>query len=137
MKKRRRTRFGSMYWRQLFVTAGMVLLTLALLGILFFSLSYRYANNQNNGEVEERTKNYILQFAREYLKEDTWFRTLPELRKEPEYQRLAAVSEAAAGIRILICGPDGRVLPEDAPETEQETEQETEPAPRRLPPRRN
>ena len=41
--KRFRERTQSLYWRQLFVTAGMVLLTLCLLGASFFSLSYNYA----------------------------------------------------------------------------------------------
>ena len=43
-------RFQGLYWRQLFVTAGMVLLTLCLLGVSFFSLSYNYARSR---EVEE------------------------------------------------------------------------------------
>ena len=118
-RKQGRSRFHGMYWRQLFVTTGMVLLTLALLGILFFSLSYRYADSQNSGEVEARTENYILTFAQQYLKSDTWFRSLPELRQEEEYIRLAAVTRESTGIRILICDTDGRVIPE---ETEDENE---------------
>ena len=46
-------RFQGLYWRQLFVTAGMVLLTLCLLGVSFFSLSYNYARSR---EVEEDRK---------------------------------------------------------------------------------
>ena len=38
-----RERTQGLYWRQLRVTAGMVLLTLCLLGVSFFSLSYNYA----------------------------------------------------------------------------------------------
>ena len=33
-------RFRGLYWRQMVVTVGMVLLTLTLLGAAFFSLSY-------------------------------------------------------------------------------------------------
>ena len=40
MKKKRDFRIRGLYWRQMFVTAGMVMLTLMLLGASFFSLSY-------------------------------------------------------------------------------------------------
>ena len=46
LKRRLTQRFQGLYWRQLFVTAGMVLLTLFLLGASFFSLSYNYAKEQ-------------------------------------------------------------------------------------------
>ena len=41
--KRMHNKFRGLYWRQMFVTVGMVLLTLFLLGVSFFSLSYNYA----------------------------------------------------------------------------------------------
>ena len=40
-EKFRRTT-DSLYWRQFVVTAGMVLLTMALLGVSFYALSYNY-----------------------------------------------------------------------------------------------
>ena len=40
MKKKRDFRIRGLYWRKMFVTAGMVMLTLMLLGASFFSLSY-------------------------------------------------------------------------------------------------
>ena len=46
--KKFRKRFQGLYWRQLFVTAGMVMLTLALLGVSFFYLSYNYARSQRS-----------------------------------------------------------------------------------------
>ena len=33
---------GSLYWRQFMLTAGMVVLTMALLGVSFYALSYNY-----------------------------------------------------------------------------------------------
>ncbi len=36
-------RFRSLYWQQFVLTAGMVLLTLILLGASFYALSYNYA----------------------------------------------------------------------------------------------
>ena len=49
-------RFQGLYWRQLFVTAGMVLLTLALLGASFFSLSYNYFRQQRGEELQGRAE---------------------------------------------------------------------------------
>ena len=40
MKKRFQAHFQGLYWRQLIITVGMVLLTLSLLGASFFALSY-------------------------------------------------------------------------------------------------
>ena len=40
MKDWFRERFHGLYWRQMAVTVGMVFLTLVLLGVSFFSLSY-------------------------------------------------------------------------------------------------
>ncbi|MFR3921553.1 MAG: hypothetical protein ACLTYN_05795 [Dysosmobacter welbionis] len=45
-----------LYWRQMFVTVGMVLLTLFLLGVSFFSLSYNYARGQENGSWPPRPR---------------------------------------------------------------------------------
>ena len=49
--KRMHNKFRGLYWRQMFVTVGMVLLTLFLLGVSFFSLSYNYARGQENWEL--------------------------------------------------------------------------------------
>ena len=50
--KQLRKRFRGLYWRQMFVVVGMVLLTLSLLGASFFALSYNYARNQKTAEIE-------------------------------------------------------------------------------------
>lgn len=49
-------RFRGLYWRQMVVTVGMVLLTLTLLGAAFFSLSYNYARGQKTDELESRAR---------------------------------------------------------------------------------
>ena len=51
-----RKRFQGLYWRQLFVVVGMVLLTLGLLGASFFALSYNYARNQKSEEIENTVR---------------------------------------------------------------------------------
>ena len=38
--------FQGIYWRQLFMTAGIVFVTLFLLGASFFLLSYNYARQE-------------------------------------------------------------------------------------------
>ena len=49
--KKLRSQFQGLYWRQLSLTVGMVMLTLFLLGTSFFSLSYNYAKNQKSEEL--------------------------------------------------------------------------------------
>ena len=45
--KKLASRFQGIYWQQMLVTIGMVFLTLLLLGVSFFSLSYHYTRSQN------------------------------------------------------------------------------------------
>ena len=56
MKKRFRAQFQGLYWRQLIITVGMVLLTLSLLGASFFALSYNYAREQKVEEIQGRAR---------------------------------------------------------------------------------
>ena len=56
MMRRIKSRFHGLYWRQMFVTVGMVLLTLFLLGASFFSLSYNYAREQNFEEIQSKAR---------------------------------------------------------------------------------
>ena len=48
--------FRGLYWRQMAVTVGMVALTLVLLGVSFFSLSYSYARGQKTDELLVRAQ---------------------------------------------------------------------------------
>ena len=59
-------RFRGLYWRQLFVTSGMVLLTLMLLGASFFSLSYNYVLGQRSEELRAKAK-VVAQLSSTYL----------------------------------------------------------------------
>ena len=47
-------RFHNIYWRQFTLTAGMVLLTLLLLGTSFFALTYTYIMNEKKDELLEK-----------------------------------------------------------------------------------
>ena len=59
-------KFQGLYWRQLFVTAGMVMLTLFLLGASFFSLSYNYARGQKSEELAAKAQ-VVAQLCASYL----------------------------------------------------------------------
>ncbi len=48
--KRLKKRFQNLYWQQFLLTAGMVMLTLLLLGVSFYTLSYRYTMQEKRGE---------------------------------------------------------------------------------------
>ena len=49
-------RFNSLYWHQFALTAGMVLLTLLLLGVSFFTLSYGTTTADKRGEMRTRAE---------------------------------------------------------------------------------
>ena len=49
-----KSRFHSIYWRQFSLTAGMVLLTLLLLGTSFFTLTYTYIMSEKKEELQEK-----------------------------------------------------------------------------------
>ena len=46
------SRFRGIYWRQFAVTAGMVALTLVLLGASFFALTFSYIMTEKRSELE-------------------------------------------------------------------------------------
>ncbi len=52
----KKKRFGGIYWRQFSLTAGMVLLTLLLLGTSFFTLTYTYIMNERKDELLEKAQ---------------------------------------------------------------------------------
>ena len=63
----RKKRFSGLYWQQFALTAGMVMLTLLLLGVSFFALSYNYNFTERRDELQERAS-LIAQVSVDYLK---------------------------------------------------------------------
>jgi len=49
-------RFKGIYWRQFGVSAGLVALTLVLLGTSFFALTYTYIRSEKRSELEEKAQ---------------------------------------------------------------------------------
>ncbi len=100
--------FRGLYWRQMFVTVGMVLLTLFLLGVSFFSLSYNYARSQENGELAAQAQ-VVGQLSVSYL-ENGRYLDMEELQHEEDFQRLASFAATVSEVDFLICDVEGHVL---------------------------
>jgi hypothetical protein len=47
-------KYKSLYWQQFLLSAGLVMLTLVLLGVSFFALSYNYTLSQRREEMRTR-----------------------------------------------------------------------------------
>ncbi len=100
-------RFRGMYWRQLFVTAGMVLLTLILLGMTFFFASYQYVRYEKSAEIERRARDIGLRTA-EYL-DDTGLSSVRQLGGNREFEKRLRFA-ASSDVQFLICDRKGRVV---------------------------
>ena len=106
--KKLRSRFQGLYWRQLFVTVGMVMVTLSLLGASFFALSYNYARNQRSEEIKGMA-NVISQLSLSYL-ENGRYLTIEELQEDPDFQRLASFAATVSDVNFVICDEEGHAL---------------------------
>ena len=108
MIKRLSNHFKGLYWRQLFVTAGMVILTLFLLGASFFSLSYNYARGQRNEELAGQAR-VVAQLSVSYL-ENGRYLDIEELQHEEDFQQLATFAATVSDVDFMICDTEGHVL---------------------------
>ena len=106
--KRLHNKFRGLYWRQMFVTVGMVLLTLFLLGASFFSLSYNYARGQQNEELAAQAR-VVGQLSVSYL-ENGRYLDFEELQNEKDFQQLATFAATVSDVDFLICDVEGHVL---------------------------
>ena len=61
-----RRRFDSLYWQQFLLTAGMVLLTLLLLGVSFYGLSYNDTVTERRSEMRQHAE-LIANMSGDYL----------------------------------------------------------------------
>ena len=106
--KQKNHRFRSLYWRQLFITAGMVMLTLTLLGAAFFSLSYNYARGQKTEEIQSRVR-VMSQLSVSYL-ENGRYLSMDDLRNDPDFQQLVSFAAVVSDVDFMICDTEGHVL---------------------------
>lgn len=108
LAKRIHNKFRGLYWRQMFVTVGMVLLTLFLLGAAFFSLSYNYARGQRDEELAGQAR-VVGQLSVSYLESGRYL-DIEELRNEEDFQHLATFAATVSDVDFLICDVEGHVL---------------------------
>ena len=99
---RRRGKYDSMYWRQFLLTAGMVLLTLALLGVSFFALSYNYAKGEKSEELQSKAE-MVGKLAVTYLEADG-------AAYPADLQQLASFAASVSDVDFLVCNTNGNVL---------------------------
>ena len=96
---------GSLYWRQFMLSAGMVLLTMVLLGVSFYALSYNYTVSEKRGEMRDRA-NLIAQLSVTYLVAGGE----TETTQEDALRALAGVASRMTDVDFLICNKAGDVL---------------------------
>ena len=106
--RRFQERTQGLYWRQLCVTAGMVLLTLCLLGVSFFSLSYNYVRSQQGQEIASKAQ-VMSQLSLSYLESGRYL-DMEDLQHDLDFQRLASFAAIVSDVHFMICDTEGHVL---------------------------
>ena len=104
MKERLKKRFQSLYWQQFLLTAGMVLLTLLLLGASFYTLSYNYTVKEKRGEMEERAE-LIARMSAPYL-----MSAANNEDPDDSLRNMAGIASRMSEVNFLICNANGNVL---------------------------
>ena len=94
--------FRSLYWRQMALTIGMVLLTLSLLGTGFFAISYNYIRSETANSMREKAET-VAKIAAEYIADG-------ELDRDQDFRTLARFASSTAENNFLICAADGTAL---------------------------
>ena len=87
------------------LSAGMVLLTMVLLGVSFYALSYNYTVSEKRGEMRDRA-NLIAQLSVTYLVAGGE----TETTQEDALRALAGVASRMTDVDFLICNKAGDVL---------------------------
>ena len=100
--ERFKQRFDGLYWRQLSLTVGMVLLTLTMMGTSFIGLSYNYTRDQKIAELETKAQ-VVAQLSAGYLKDGSF-------RNEDDLLQLARFAATVSDVEFLISDVDGNVL---------------------------
>lgn len=95
-------RFDSLYWQQFFLTAGMVLLTLLLLGISFYALSYNDTVAERRVEMR-RHASLIAATSVDYLESGGQ-------EEAPELKNLVALAAGLTKADFLLCNQEGYAI---------------------------
>ena len=92
----------SMYRRQMTVIIGLIALCMTMLGAGFFSLSYRYQQDEIRKTIEKNVT-YISNYANLTLKTGM---PLPSEAFESYLKSIAMISNAT----VILCQPDGSII---------------------------
>lgn len=92
----------SLYWRQLTLTLGMVLLTLMLLAVGFFALSYNYLRGETTAAMQEHLE-VVTHIASAYIDDGG-------VAEDQDFHRLAQLAATASDTDFLICNREGAAL---------------------------
>ena len=105
MMKEIKNKFRSLYWQQFSLIAGIVMLTLLLLGASFYALSYNYLVGEKRDEMKVRAQ-LIVQMSEEYLTADE----SNEAEQDSSLSRMAGVASMMTEVNFLICDGNGQAL---------------------------
>ena len=105
MKEKLKQNLNSLYWHQLMLSAGMVLLTMLLLGIAFFTLSYTSNESARRDEMRTRAE-LIAQMSADYLES----LSSPFSSSSEALSNLADVASRMSDVDFLICDTQGHIL---------------------------
>ncbi len=100
---RNKSKYKSLYWQQFMLTAGLVLLTMVLLGVSFFALSYNYTLSERRDEMETRAT-LVARMSVDFLRSEV----SSDVQKD--LQDLAGVASLMSDVNFLICNDQGNVL---------------------------
>lgn len=97
----------SIYQRQFIITAGMILISFALLGASFIILSYNYTVGEEQGSIQ-RNAAYVAQVLEEVVVSDVDQQgfVLKASRVRPTLESVAVVTDAT----VLMSTQDGQIL---------------------------
>ena len=98
-----KNKYKSLYWQQFMLTAGLVLLTMVLLGVSFFALSYNYTLSQRQEEMQTRAT-LVARMSEDFLRSEV----SGDVQKD--LQDLAGVASLMSDVHFLICNEQGQVL---------------------------
>ena len=99
----RKSKYKSLYWQQFMLTAGLLLLTMVLLGVSFFALSYNYTLSERRDEMQTRAT-LVARMSEDFLRSES----SGDVQKE--LQDLAGVASLMSDVNFLICNDRGNVL---------------------------
>ncbi len=92
-------RFRTIYWQNFALSAGIVMLTLALLGASFFALSYAYAVDERSDEMAQKA-GVVARLVASYVAGG-------DVR---DMREMAGIAASMTDVDFLICSTEGSVL---------------------------